>query len=142
MGDFNRLTIYCTTFPSKKNSKNAVYLKNKRRVVVLSSNEYATWERNTVIQIKSWMVEQVKAKGSIFPLTSCAISLIFYFPNKRRRDLTNASEGVMDSLVKCGVLSDDNWLVMNPIKLRGRLSTTKPRIEIYLSDPEPDEYSR
>lgn len=131
-----KCTIECKTFPSKKNSKQLVWLKNKNRNVVLSSNEYAAWEKSAVIQVKSWMQEQ-KIKHKVkFPFTKISLHTIMYYPDLRVRDLSNAVEGVNDVLVSCGVLSDDRWTVLSPSKQTGRLDKKRPRIELYFSQPE------
>jgi Holliday junction resolvase RusA-like endonuclease len=135
-----QLTIYSKTFPTKKNSKQAVF--RKGRTMILSSPEYSAWEKMASITVLAWMQEQKVKHKAKFPLEHAALSVIFYFPDSRRRDLSNCVEGLNDVLVSRQVIKDDCWSVLNPISVKGRISKSKPRIEVRLSQPEPDTYER
>lgn len=54
------------------------------------------------------------------------------FPNsKRKADLTNKAESIMDALVDAGVLEDDNWFVCGDIRLLfGGIDRLNPRAEV------------
>ena len=51
-----------------------------------------------------------------------SISLSFGFKDKRRRDLTNLAESVMDLLVDYGVIKDDCWQICRYVTLTGHES--------------------
>lgn len=62
------------------------------------------------------------------------ITLTFYPQSKRKSDLTNKAESVMDLLVDCGVLTDDNWFVVPSLTLKfGGADKENPRVEITIN---------
>ena len=63
-----------------------------------------------------------------------SVTLAFYAESKRRKDLTNCAEGVMDLLVKAGILQDDNWFVVPKIVLVfGGVDRKESRVEIQIT---------
>lgn len=60
-----------------------------------------------------------------------AIELILYPSTKRRADLTNKAESILDLLVDCRIIEDDNWFVVPKVILQfGGVDKTNPRVEI------------
>lgn len=59
------------------------------------------------------------------------VSITFY-PNTRRRfDLSNAAESVMDLLVDAAILADDSWSVVLDLSLHfGEVDPKNPRAEV------------
>ena len=57
------------------------------------------------------------------------------FPaDKRKADLTNKAESIMDLLVDTKIIEDDNWFIINNINLKfGGVDTKNPRAEIEIS---------
>lgn len=137
-----KLTLYGAIFPSKKNSKLIAFNKKVNKPYIISSPDYQKWALNTQILVIAWRQEQKLKHGVKFPIESCALSAVIYYPDRRRRDLSNSIEGVNDVLVASGVLKDDCWTNLNPLSIRGRISASKPRIELYISQPLQDEYSK
>lgn len=92
---------------SKKNSKR-VFCRGKFPVV-LPSEAHEKWEKETLPQLP--VIEQ--------PLeTTTNITISFYPNTKRKFDLTNYAESVMDLLVKGGIIKDDNYSVVPELTLR------------------------
>ena len=61
------------------------------------------------------------------------IEMMFYFPDKRRADLTNKAESIMDLLVDAGIIEDDNANVCPEVLLRfGGVDRERPRVEVSL----------
>jgi len=63
------------------------------------------------------------------------IKVIFYFPDNRRRDLDNFSyfKGILDGLVKAGIIADDS--VKNvKIEYEMKLNTGKRQTEILIDE--------
>jgi len=102
--------------PSKKNSRRIVTANGRPRL--LSSKEYLAWERGALLEIRAGWEEKkiIKCKS---------ITYDFMFPCKRVRDLSNAVEGVNDTLVRAGVLLDDNWQITGDVILTGQLANNK-----------------
>ena len=86
--------------PSKKNSKRIVRAGSYPKLV--SSKDYLTWEKSALYELANYKPRHPLYQGE-------KITLSFEVTDNRRRDLTNMAEGVMDSLVKAGILEDDNW---------------------------------
>jgi Holliday junction resolvase RusA-like endonuclease len=102
--------------PSKKNSKRIVTANGRPRL--LSSKEYLAWERGALLEIRDTWEDKVIIKCK-------SITYDFMFPCKRKRDLSNAVEGVNDTFVRAGVLKDDNWQITGDIILTGQLANNK-----------------
>ena len=52
------------------------------------------------------------------PIERCEVTITFYAPGRRRADLTNKAESVMDLLVDCMFLVDDSWFVVSRLELK------------------------
>ena len=98
--------------PSKKNSLRRIM--RGGRVFTVSSPEYSRWEADAVMHF----ARQVSGKGIKLPIMDADVYIDITFPDRRRSDLTNKAEGLMDSLVKAGVLKDDNWTVVRRLHLQ------------------------
>lgn len=61
----------------------------------------------------------------------CNVKTLFYMPTKRRVDLVNLQEAILDILVRAGVLSDDNVNVVASMDgSRVLYDKCKPRTEV------------
>lgn len=104
------LELGLTAFPpSKKNSKR-ILRKTNGRPFVASSEAFKAWETAQLWQIKHLKPREPIAKAH-------HIDIYLTPPDRRRRDLTNAAEGVMDLLVLAGFLEDDAWQNTGPLHL-------------------------
>lgn len=91
-----------------------------RRCVLLPQKKYTDWHKSTSLQLPKLTIP------SIIELT-----ILFYFPDARKTDLTNKAESIMDLLVDNGVLSDDNHEVVPRLVLQsGGIDRDNPRVEI------------
>lgn len=90
--------------PSKKNSRI-----NIRAGRSFPSKKYTEWHEDA-----SWQLFIQKKKVGI---KKCTIEIEFYPPDKRRYDLTNKAESIMDLLVDNGILEDDNASVVQRVTL-------------------------
>lgn len=107
--------------PSKKNSKIAC-VKNGR-MCVFPSKAYTAWHKDASKQIAG-----VKPYKNITTL-----GLGFYAPDKRKADLTNKAESIMDLLVDCKVIEDDNWYVVDNIYMQFfGVDKDNPRCEVMI----------
>jgi len=111
--------------PSKKNSKQII--RTARGFSLISSNAYLEWEQQGRWQIKCQRPPRRE---------ECKIELVFFAPDKRKSDLTNKAESIMDLLVTCGVIPDDNWFVCKNVSLIfGGVDRQDPRCEILICEP-------
>jgi len=107
--------------PSKKNSRI-----NTRSGRSFPSKKYKEWHHDA-----SWQLFTQKKK--LF--THCKITIAIYAPDKRRFDLTNKAESIMDLLVDCGILEDDNVNVVPAVQLLFKgVDRENPRAEITITD--------
>ena len=112
--------------PSKKNSKK-VFVVNGR-LVIAPSSEHAKWERDAKKQLSLQSQAGTKLFGDV-------ITIKIFAPDRRASDLTNKAESIMDLLVACGHIDDDNWFVVKRLNLIfGGVDRENPRAEIYNSN--------
>lgn len=118
-----KLTISGTT-PSKKNSRI-----NTRSGRSFPSARFTEWEKPALIELK----EQFKDhKVTDYPIS---VTMVFFNTDNRRHDLDNQSSSILDTLVKAGVLEDDNQTKVDSLQLQyGGVDKESPRCEIYLDD--------
>jgi Holliday junction resolvase RusA-like endonuclease len=110
--------------PSKKNSKQII--RNKGRSVIISSSDYLKLDKWAVLELRS----QANRHGAVFPIDCCDVVIGITFPDKRKTDLSNKAESLMDALVKAEVIKDDCWQVvrsLNIFQIEGEIGA---RIEI------------
>lgn len=112
--------------PSKKNSKRRI--QRGHHIFMVPSKAHEDWHGT---QMRA-MAEYKYYPGARKPLEiieSCVLT--FYPDTKRKSDLSNKAESVMDLLVDCGVLADDNWFVVPQLMLGlGGVDKKDPRVEI------------
>lgn len=113
--------------PSQKNSKQIAINNRTGKRFVRSSSRVTAW--------KTYAIHELRGQFAGLQVTGSPIQLFlsFYFDNSRRHDLDNAAAGVMDALVKAGVLADDCVSEVNFLGLLyGGLDKENPRCEIFL----------
>ena len=109
--------------PSKKNSKQIIRRGN--RSMLVSSRAHSIWHTDSMWQLKEQRTRPMEGK--------IGIEMMFYFPDKRRADLTNKAESIMDLLVDAGIIEDDNANVCPEVLLRfGGVDRERPRVEVSL----------
>jgi len=110
------------TIPPKKNSR-VINFKTKRS---FPSKRYQDWHKSATVSV--YLQSKVQPKH---PIT--AVSVEFYMPDNRRRDMTNVAESIMDLLVDCKIIEDDCWQVIPMVQLRTiEIDKENPRAEITL----------
>lgn len=107
--------------PSKKNSKRRIM--RGGRVFMVPSEAHEAWHRDASYQIAKFRPER--------PLERCEVAITIYAADRRRADLTNAAESLMDLLVDNGFIVDDNWFVVGENTQKfGGIDRQRPRAEI------------
>ena len=106
--------------PSKKNSR--LIFSQRGRVINIPSNKYREWHKNATASLS----------GTFKPLNKASlVRLSFYMPDKRRTDLTNKAESILDFLVDNNILADDSWQVVSNICLECKgIDRENPRCEV------------
>ena len=123
-----KLIIHGNT-PSQKNGKEIAINRKTGQRFVRSNDRVKAWQ---TMAVQSLMSQFNGLQVTEYPVD---LSLVFYFDNLRRHDLDNAAAGVMDALVKAGVLEDDSVKYVECLTLQyGGLDKEQPRVEIYLDD--------
>ncbi len=90
--------------------------------MIFSSKDYVQWHKDALRTLKtpSKCLESVRA-----------VHLSFWGENKRKFDLSNKAESIMDLLVDAKYLLDDNYEVVPELCLTyGGVDKEKPRCEI------------
>mgnify|MGYP001566943613 CR=1 FL=1 len=109
--------------PSKKNSVNI--FTTRGRVVKTPNNRYKAWHKDCSKQITELQFSK--------PVKVSCIDMLFFAPDRRKTDLTNKAESVMDLLVDNGILVDDNWYEVGHIILRfGGVNKETPGVNVKL----------
>lgn len=118
-----KLTLSGIT-PSKKNSRI-----NTRSGRSFPSKRFTDWEKTALNELKE-QFSGLQVSGYPIP-----IKMIFFNSDRRRHDLDNQCSSILDTLVKAGVVEDDNQNFINKIILEyGGIDKDNPRCEIYLED--------
>lgn len=123
--------------PSQKNGKEISGIK-------LIDRSRNLWQGKPFLRsnkrVKDWQeiaIQELSLQFHGYRVTGYPIDLniVFYFDNERRHDLDNAAAGVMDALVKAGIIEDDNMKYVSCLTLQyGGVDKTNPRAEIYLDE--------
>lgn len=130
--------------PSKKNSQQAVTIRQKARdflkdtynrkgkisyedaqkavgmcyAKMRGNAEYIHFVNKTkpiiLEQMQEWS-RRLRDKGLIFPLDKATLSLRLYFNNRYVTDTVNKQQTIQDLLVECKVIADDDYDSLNPI---------------------------
>ena len=102
------LTIH-GRIPSKKNSRLSFVRGGK--MFNIPSKNYKIWHQTASDQLSGVLLPE--------PIHTVEnVTLSFYAPDKRKADLTNKAESIMDLLVDNGFLEDDNWFIVKSVTLK------------------------
>lgn len=109
---------------SKKNSQQILINKATDRPFIMPSKKYKEYEREAL-----WFIPK-----NIFINYPVNVKCLFYMPTKRKCDLTNLLEAVDDIMVKAGLLSDDDYTVIESHDgSRVFYDKENPRTEVYIT---------
>lgn len=86
--------------PSKKNNRR-LWESNGRQMSA-PSKKYTAWQNDVMQQVRTQTRERFYKPVSI--------EVIIYFATLGKADLDNRLTSILDMLVECFVLRDDNWL--------------------------------
>lgn len=107
--------------PSKKNSRN-IFVRGNRPINI-PSKQYGNWHKQASQQLIG--VKEI--------LGEVEIQIDFYMPDKRKADLTNKAESIMDLLVDLKIIQDDSWQYVPSLILMSKgVDKENPRAEIWI----------
>ena len=107
--------------PSKKNSRQNIQIKG--RLISIPGKAYRDWHKEVMKELSSYTGEKY--------IDHAEISLTLFQPDKRKRDLTNQAESIMDLLVDYNILIDDNCFIIPRLEIVfGGIDKDYPRAEV------------
>lgn len=106
-----------------------------------SVNEFMRWpaivQHNKALEwakIVGWAVKASRVTGRF---SKCRVTLVYCFPDNRRRDPDNfAGKFLLDGLRKAGVLEDDDFSHIELQISRGETDSKNPRVKILIEELE------
>lgn len=114
---------------TKKNSQQIIQVHG--RPMIIPSKKYKQYERDCG--------PFLPAHGINGPVN---IKAVYYMPTRRRVDLCNLHEALCDVLVKHGVITDDNSLIVASMDgSRVLYDKDNPRTEVYIDPVETPQLS-
>ena len=120
---------------TKKNSQKIIWNKAKGRPMIVPSDKYKEYEHAC-----AWFMPHCKTIKE--PVN---VRALFYMPTRRRVDLVNLEEALLDVLVRYCVIDDDNAEIVAAMDgSRVLYDKANPRTEViieYLAEGEEDEQS-
>ncbi|MHB8483646.1 MAG: RusA family crossover junction endodeoxyribonuclease [Nitrospiria bacterium] len=113
--------------PSKKNSR--ILICRGRYPMSIPNGKYTSWHKDASLQLKNQAIPRFSGVVSI--------TMTFFFPDKRKTDLSNKGESVNDLLVDNKIIIDDNWNVLRSLHyFSGGVDKENPRVEIDIVELE------
>jgi len=110
--------------PSKKNSKRIVIAGGRPRLI--SSEAFTAWHEEMMLRVRRYRPKK--------PIARAAVAITFFAENRRRFDLSNAAESVMDLLVDAEILTDDSAENVPDLRLLfGGVDPKNARVEIEIT---------
>ena len=110
---------------TKKNSQRIITNPKTRRPMIIPSEPYMEYEKAA-----AWFIPRI---GPISKPVN--VKAIFYMPTRRRVDLVNLEEALLDILVKYELLEDDNCTVVKSMDgSRVEYDKNNPRTEVEIND--------
>ena len=91
---------------TKKNSQRII--KVNGRPIIIPSAKYVAYEREAIKHLQAYLGGEAPPRIN----EACNVECKFYMPTRRRVDLNNLLEAATDTLVKAGILEDDNSLIV------------------------------
>jgi len=119
--------------PSKKNQQRMAVNKTTLKAVPIPSLQHEKWEKDNMKVFQEFANQAILKHNVSLPIARCKVSVYFYFPDSRDRDLSNKFETLADIMVRSGIILDDKFKVMKPVFLDGWVQRDKPRTEIFIT---------
>jgi Holliday junction resolvase RusA-like endonuclease len=109
-----KLALYISReTPSKKNSR----VINRLTGRSFPNKRFTEWHDAASLEIREQMVTGRITERIAIP---CNISFIFIHGDNRRRDSDNQTSSILDLLIDCGILLDDDWKIVRRMTIENR----------------------
>ena len=114
---------------TKKNSQRIVWNPRTKRYLIQPSVTFVRYEYEALKQIPESLID--------YPVN---VAAVFYMPTKRKVDLVNLQEAILDVMVKAGCIIDDNSsIVVSMDGSKVKYDKENPRTEITITRIEAKE---
>lgn len=109
---------------SKKNSQQILINQATGKPFIMPSKKFKEYE-----EVAAWYIPRgIRINRPV------NVKCLFYMPTKRRCDLTNLLEAIDDVMVNAGLLSDDDYTVIESHDgIRVLYDKENPRTEVYIT---------
>jgi Holliday junction resolvase RusA-like endonuclease len=108
---------------SKKNSQQILNNPRTGKPFIMPSKKYKEYEKAAL-----WFIP--KGETINRPVN---VKCLFYMPTRRKCDLVNMQEAILDVMVKAGLLADDNFSIVQSMDgSRVLYDKEHPRTEVYI----------
>lgn len=115
---------------SKKNSQQILTNPRTGRPFIMPSKKYKEYEKSAL-----WFIP--KGETIKEPVN---VKCLFYMPTRRKCDLVNMQEAILDVMVKAGLLADDNYSIVQSMDgSRVLYDKENPRTEVYITEAKEGE---
>ena len=105
--------------PSKKN--NRVYVAKLHKS--FPNQRYVKWHKTACAELLS-------QKGENIVFNECKIIMRFTHGDRVKRDSDNGVNSIFDTLTDCGIIPDDNWMVVRKHLVLNSFDKGNPHCEI------------
>ena len=105
--------------PSKKNSR----VVDRRTGRTFPNKRYTEWHKAAALYVRQQRAHPLD--GGPF-----ALYLEFTHGDRVRRDSDNGVSSILDLLVDCGIIPDDNWMVVSKINVSNLYDKGNPGVNI------------
>ena len=107
---------------TKKNSQR-IFIRNGRPFI-MPSEKYKQYEQAVAPFVKAYAIDY-----------AVNVRAVFYMPTRRRADLVNLQEALLDVLVKYGCLTDDNYNIVASMNgSQVKYDKDNPRTEVFITE--------
>ncbi len=109
---------------SKKNSQQIFVNPKTHKPFIMPSKKYKEYEAAAL-----WYIPKQRAPIN-YPVN---VKCLFYMPTKRKCDLVNMQEAILDIMTKAGLLADDNYTIVQSMDgSRVLYDKDAARTEVYI----------
>lgn len=118
--------------PSKKNSR----VVDRRTGRTFPNKRYTEWHKAAALYVRQQHAHPIDEGPFV-------IYMEFTHGDKIRRDSDNGVSSILDLLVDCGILPDDNWMVVSKINVSNLYDKGNPGVQISINPlTEAEKLSR
>jgi len=118
--------------PSKKNQQRIAVNRKTLKPILIPSKQHQDWYADHQDDFKDFG-DKIALAGYSLPITRCKVTVLYYFPDSKERDLISKTETIMDILTDKGIIMDDNFKIAGHLELKGWVKRQQPRTELYLT---------